>query len=213
MSATIRSLGDLAEDRQRIPGSFSFDHNEHLASVSADGSDASIRAMAADISPAALVDLRNLEHVSPIDENLICSVCHCAFILPVMLTKCEHIFCAECFESASRQQQNICPFCRSPTDGQLRPAPRAVSNMADDLKVRCPQWADGCEAIITRGSVQSHVNKYCDYTKVHCPGERCACTVLRKDSDGMCPHKLVTCEDCRDLIVQKDLAVCSPPFD
>ena len=186
-----------------IPGAFNVDEDEHLASVSADGADASVQAMAAD--PPVLVDLRSLEHVTPIDENLICSVCHCAFIHPVILPQCEHIFCAECYDSACQHRKNTCPLCRCKSESKLRAAPRALSNMVEDLKVKCPSWAEGCEEIIRRGEVQAHVDKYCAYTEVKCPGENCHSMVLRKDFKDTCQHKLVACEDCHELIVAKDL--------
>ncbi|KAI9851332.1 MAG: hypothetical protein M1838_003973 [Thelocarpon superellum] len=135
--------------------------------------------------PSPPVDLRALEYLSPVDDNLLCSVCHCAFITPVMMSKCEHIFCAECFDRASRHQKGICPFCRTRLEGDIRSAPRALSNMADDLRVRCPMSKQGCDVITARGSVQAHVDKYCGYAEIlHC----------REDSHSSeCPEMVVGC--------------------
>ena len=202
MPQYIASL-DPSRRSSYIPGAFDVDEDEHLASVGIDAADAALQAMAADAPP--LVDLRSLEHITPVDDNLICSVCQCAFINPVILPQCEHIFCAECYASACHHRKNTCPLCRCKSESKLRAAPRALSNMADDLKVKCPEWGAGCEEILRRGEVQAHVDKYCAYTDVACPGENCRSMVLRKDYKDSCQHKLVACEDCRDLIVAKDL--------
>ncbi|KAI9826078.1 MAG: hypothetical protein M1832_000527 [Thelocarpon impressellum] len=155
--------------------------------------------------PPPTLDLRSLDYVSPVDDNLMCSVCHCAFIKPVMTARCEHIFCADCFETASRQQEDVCPFCRTKTEGDVRPAPRALANMADDLRVKCPNSDGGCDTITTRGCVQAHVDKYCGYAEVDCPEEQCASRMQRREATEGCPHKLVACEDCREMVVQRDL--------
>ena len=162
-------------------------------------------AVTEDVPRANQVDLRSLDHVTSIDDNLICSVCHCAFIKPVMISPCEHIFCTDCFEAASRQRTETCPFCRTPTNGGYRTAPRALANMADDLQVKCPHWEQGCDRLVSRGCVQSHIDKYCGYAEVDCPAERCASKILRKDLAKVCLHNIVACEDCYELVIQKDL--------
>lgn len=159
-----------------------------------------------DRSTKTPIDLRSLDYIAPIDDNLICSVCHCAFIQPVITDRCQHIFCEECFESAAAAQKGSCPFCRSRVAEQdLRPAPRALSNMADDLRVRCPYGPDGCDVVLPRGAVQVHVDKYCGFAEVDCPAERCLCKVPRKDRDKACQHSIVACPECRELIMQRDL--------
>ncbi|KAI9679436.1 MAG: hypothetical protein M1817_005458 [Caeruleum heppii] len=190
-------------DTRRVPGSFP--NNLHPHPGRAPPRQPPNQTSMSDPS-RPLLDLRSLDYVSPIDDNLICSVCHCAFIEPVITAACEHIFCGECFASATAAQRDTCPFCRTTvTARDLRAAPRALSNMADDLKVRCPYAAEGCDVVLARGSVQVHVDKYCGFAEVDCPAERCLCKVRRKDRTQACRHNIVACEDCRELIVQKDL--------
>lgn len=169
------------------------------------------------------VDLRAIEFTSSIDDNLICSVCHCPFIKPIITAECEHIFCVDCFErasssssssSSSQQQQSTtstitaCPFCRSRIDREkIRRAPRAFSNMADDLKVKCPLWREGCDVISSRGSVQAHVRKYCDYAEVDCLGIDCTQKIARRELGKGCRHYLLDCRDCHDSIMALHLEV------
>ncbi|KAI9794400.1 MAG: hypothetical protein M1816_005469 [Peltula sp. TS41687] len=153
-----------------------------------------------------VVDLRALDFTSSIDANLICSVCHCPFIKPTITAECEHIFCAECFESSTSQQPGTCPFCRTKIDKRkARRAPRVLSNMADDLKVKCPLQGQGCDAILMRGAVQSHVEKYCGHVEVECPGTDCVLKTARKDLGLGCRHHLVVCQDCHDSVMAMNL--------
>lgn len=155
------------------------------------------------------VDLRALEFASTIDDNLICSVCHCPFIKPIITAECEHIFCADCFESSSSSQQTAtCPFCRTRIDrDKIRKAPRALSNMTDDLKVKCPLWKKGCEVISTRGSIQSHIEKYCGYVEFDCLGRDCTQKTAKRELGMGCRHHLVDCQDCHDSIMAMHLEV------
>ena len=193
--------GEGPSRHQSLPGSFP------VTSHQAEESAASPAPPDPNLPSTLLVDLRALDYLSPIDDNLVCSVCHCAFIKPVMMNECEHIFCSDCLEAASQHQKNTCPFCRSRTHGEPRKSPRALSNMVDDLKVRCPLSGAGCDVIVNRGCVRSHVDKYCAYVEVDCPAEHCASKVQRKDKSKACLHNLVACEDCHELVVQKDLPV------
>ena len=160
------------------------------------------------LSSDGTFDLRALDITSPVDDNLICSVCHCAFIKPVITSGCEHIFCADCFESTDQQQSTTCPFCRSKIDPQkTRPAPRALSNMVDDLKVKCPLWRDGCEVISSRGTVQAHVEKYCKYAQVDCPENDCVRMMPRGDLEKGCRHHPIDCQYCHDSFMEMYIEV------
>ncbi|KAI9803382.1 MAG: hypothetical protein M1833_000901 [Piccolia ochrophora] len=152
------------------------------------------------------LDLRALDYLSPVDDNLTCSVCRCAFIKPVM-TRCEHVFCKDCFESATKHQSQIkCPFCRSSVDSsELRDAPRALINMVEDLRVKCPHRQDGCEEETTRSNIKYHVERYCELTEVECPDKECPLMISRRRSDQPCLHKQVACEDCDERMMEKDV--------
>ena len=159
-------------------------------------------------------DIRTLEYVSPVDDNLICSVCHFAFIKPVITAECEHIFCDECFESATHQSNETCPYCRSDIENaKVRPAPRALTNMVDDLRVRCLRWKSGCNVVTTRGAAAVHATKYCGFAKLHCVAEDCPMITLRKDIDQGCRHGLVECDDCGSRLMELEIQVRVRPSD
>lgn len=162
-----------------------------------------------------IVDLRSLDHVSSYDDHLMCPICHCPFIRPVRL-QCDHVFCQKCLNSAitsfaAGRDEFTCPSCRTPTKGIYLNVPRLLINMCDDIRVKCPFSAEGCKEIIPRGHVQSHVDKYCGYRLVECPGTLCDQRSRKKDlhPERRCMHELHKCLRCEEEIMEQDYEVCS----
>ncbi|KAF2219223.1 TRAF-like signal transducer [Elsinoe ampelina] len=150
------------------------------------------------------VDFHLLDYVSEYDNNLMCPICHSPFVDPVVLQECDHCFCRDCLRqtwSISEYQPGIpkgnCPTCRTHCKLMGRgPVSRILVNILDDLVVRCPKHEEGCTSEIKRSEVQNHVNNYCAYTWVECPGQDCELPLRRKDAEE-CMHFGVTCIDCR----------------
>ncbi|KAG8628582.1 hypothetical protein KVT40_004455 [Elsinoe batatas] len=150
------------------------------------------------------VDFHLLDYVSEYDNNLMCPICHSPFVDPVVLQECDHCFCRDCLRqtwSISEYQPGLpkgnCPTCRTRCKLMGRgPVSRILVNILDDLVVRCPKHEEGCTSEIKRSEVQNHVNNYCAYTWVECPGQECELPLRRKDA-GECMHFGVTCIDCR----------------
>ena len=86
-------------------------------------------ATASSMSHSEPVDLRGLEYVDEFDHNLLCAICHSAFVLPVKLD-CEHVFCQECINQALSHSDN-CPTCRRQISG--RPMGVAVPKIIDRI--------------------------------------------------------------------------------
>jgi hypothetical protein len=169
------------------------------------------------LSRSGKVDLRSLEYVSDFDDQLMCAICRCPYIQPIRL-QCDHIFCQRCFDRAQAFTANNtaptstgakCPSCRSPVNKVYLSIPRIVTNMIDDLKVRCPLEKEGCVDIVTRGFAQTHVDKYCKYTPIDCPDQACSKKTPRKDLDpDKCLHTIVPCSNkCETMVVLQDMEV------
>lgn len=159
------------------------------------------------------VDLRALDYVDSYDHNLMCAICHAPFIHPVRLD-CEHVFCQRCVNDAMiHQAENPsvlsinCPSCRRSIDNRANaPVPKILNHILDELRVHCPLKNEGCDDILARGEVQSHVDKYCAYSDVGCPSEDCILTIQRKDVViPRCLHGMVRCEDCFREFMERDL--------
>ncbi|KAJ5371084.1 uncharacterized protein N7496_007176 [Penicillium cataractarum] len=160
-----------------------------------------------------LVDLRALDIVSSYDSHLMCPICHCPFVQPVRL-QCDHVFCQKCLGSAittfrsADSDEFPCPSCRTPTTRISTNVPRLLVNMCDEIQVRCPLAGEGCNEIVPRGHVQSHVEKYCGYRLVSCPDESCGKKTRKKDlqPEERCMHSYCRCERCNEDVMEQDFA-------
>lgn len=158
------------------------------------------------------VDLRMLEYVEPYDENLMCAICRCPFVDPVVLTECDHCFCRDCIRQTWTSTytplgpRGDCPTCRTPAKlGPRSGISKILTNILDDLLVRCPKCEDGCKTVVKRGEVQDHVNIYCGFANVECPAENCELPVRRKDIVHGCLHYGVSCIDCHQSMQKASL--------
>lgn len=158
-----------------------------------------------DVPTAPTVDLRALEYEGVVDENLICPICHVAFVEPV-ITTCDHVFCHQCLVQAHALNP-ICPVDRLPLKlaSDTKPAPKIVHNQLDNLNVRCPNRCRGCDLTVARSLVENHVARYCDKTLVPCPHTACDKLVVRRDTSKGCLHFDVECEYCKQIQQKADL--------
>ena len=161
----------------------------------------------------APIDMRLLDYVSDYDDNLMCPICRCPFVDPVVLRDCDHCFCRDCLnltwtEYHPSGPSGRCPTCRT----QTRLAPKSavnkiLINILDGLVVRCPKHDDGCTVEMKRGEVQDHINLYCSEAFVACPRANCEQSTRRKDA-SQCLHYGVVCIDCHQYMLVDNLEVC-----
>ncbi|GAB7352489.1 hypothetical protein MBLNU459_g2894t2 [Dothideomycetes sp. NU459] len=151
----------------------------------------------------APVDLRLLDYVGTYDSNLMCPICRCPFVDPVILYDCDHCFCRECLhqtwtEHTPNGLRGSCPTCRASSRLIGRGAvSKILVNILDDLLVCCPNHEHGCAQQLKRGEVQDHINLYCPYAWIACPDGACELPVRRKDAKD-CLHHGVSCIDCHE---------------
>jgi hypothetical protein len=154
------------------------------------------------------VDLRALDFVETPNESLVCTICAAPFVTPMELG-CEHIFCEDCvYEhlSCGIQSASSCPKCRRPVES-LKPVPRLLNQLLDELEVECPNKSSGCLPPLKRYTVTDHVNRYCEYEEVRCRKSSCSGVIQRRFLDKGCLHTHIECDVCNDLIMEKDLEV------
>ncbi|KAL6169239.1 hypothetical protein ACJQWK_05593 [Exserohilum turcicum] len=154
-------------------------------------------------------DFQNLDYLADADSNLVCLICHTPFDRPVQLA-CEHYFCRECLDHAWAPQphgRRSCPTCRRAveTEGDIRPVPRIIETMLDELLVKCPNHKAGCTWSSQRVNVHDHVMLYCEYTPVMCSAHDCRLPTTQKDFHKGCLHYTVSCDDCHTSLMKKDL--------
>ncbi|TVY86249.1 TNF receptor-associated factor 6-B [Lachnellula willkommii] len=146
------------------------------------------------------IDLRAITYDGPVDENLVCPICRCPLVDPV-LTECDHIFCRSCITDALSNTK-LCPIDRSPLDSDgVGRAPKMVHNQLDSLKAKCPC----CTSSFARSMLENHLEKYCLEANVKCPGihseKYCKEVVKRRMSGRGCLHYPVDCPDCKETLL------------
>lgn len=169
------------------------------------------RAKSKNLNPP--VDLRMLDYVSVFDENLMCPICRCPFVDPILLAECDHCFCRDCiaqtWQPTAYSQLGLkgdCPSCRTPTElGPRNATSKILNNLVEDLMVKCPKSEEGCKSVLKRGEAQDHVSIYCGFALAECPMEDCELPLLRKDVGKGCLHYGVSCLDCREEMLKANL--------
>lgn len=159
------------------------------------------------------VDMRLLDYVGTYDTNLMCPICRCPFVDPVVLYGCDHCFCRDCLHQTWTERtpnglQGTCPTCRASSRlAGTSAVSKILVNILDDLLVSCPKHEYGCTHQLKRGEVQDHINLYCSFAWVECSDEACELPVRRKDA-RTCLHHGVSCIDCHETTTLANLEVC-----
>lgn len=94
------------------------------------------------------------EYTSPTPDSLDCPICRQPLQEPVLPPECMHVFCSTCL-ARSLSHSPTCPIDRRPIQlSNIRPAPRLIHALLDDLPVDCTdcEWTGRRE----------------DYDKHHC---------------------------------------------
>lgn len=155
------------------------------------------------------VETRSLEYIGSYDNNLMCPICRCPFVDPTKLN-CDHYFCRTCITTALSHQgseSKSCPTCRRRTsEDSVVAAPKLISRILDELRVKCLYHLKGCPEEMPRGAIQGHIDHYCGFVDIQCPSENCSLLVRRKDaSRKRCLHHRVHCQYCDELYYVFDI--------
>ncbi|KAH3664122.1 hypothetical protein OGAPHI_004836 [Ogataea philodendri] len=168
------------------------------------------------------IDLRALVYIS-MPEHLNCPVCQLPFINPYT-TICGHTFCKTCImETIKSPLGSKCPLDRielnyndeRPDSGEttfndIFPAPIILSNITDDLQVRCLNEPRGCTWVGPRWQIKQHLVNNCEHTRFECDHEIdnkvCGKLTERRFLGFECPHQPLACDKCGEevTLVTKD---------
>lgn len=90
-------------------------------------------------------------------DELICAICYAVLKNPLMTDCCQQTFCDDCITEWIGEQ-NSCPNCRKVVmSSQLRPIPRLLKNMIDELIIKCEFQRNGCSSRVTIGQLAHHM--------------------------------------------------------
>lgn len=170
------------------------------------------------LTAAESYDAHALEYIDEdtLPDQYRCPICRDILVNPLS-TSCGHTFCKSCLEELQNSTGDAafkCPVDRK----ELRPSeigssPYIISNILDELEVKCPYSKRGCEYTCSRWGVAKHVEIDCGYVYTECgqldtsTGQLCKEKVERRwillqkeqgyekiDSHPTC-HELVDCKE------------------
>lgn len=162
-------------------------------------------------------------------DHLICPICKLPFTNPYS-TVCGHTFCKSCLlESLKSVLGKKCPLDRiqlsvplemlndhpnqtdadiddhdhEDEDTDIYPAPIILTNMTEDLKVKCLNDERGCDWVGQRWSLKIHLLSTCQFTNVKC---QCTEFVQRRHfKQDYCVHEEIECTLCSQMVKEVNL--------
>lgn len=96
--------------------------------------------------------------VDSVPEDLVCPICHEAFVDPAQLANCDHIFCEACLKQALSMTADKCPVCSTVSaNNAMGKVPKQIRAAVDSLRVKCLNAAKGCIFVGPRKEYTAHV--------------------------------------------------------
>ena len=138
----------------------------------------------------------------PVGHTLHCGICLNVLKDPVSCQHNEHLFCRACI-TVHLMYSQTCPSCMEPlTVRSLSQAPRAVTNMLSELKIRCEFFDRGCGQFVDLDNLERHV-KDCGFAPAVCSNEGRQLVVNRGDllhhETAVCEQRRVKCHSCNEI--------------
>ncbi|CAB4001593.1 RING finger 151-like [Paramuricea clavata] len=143
----------------------------------------------------------------PVGHTLHCGICLDVLKDPVSCRHNEHLFCRACITIHLMNFQT-CPSCMEPlTVESLRQAPRTVTNLLSELKIRCQFFDRGCGKFVELGDLERHVTD-CGFAPAVCSNEGCQLEVNKQDllhhETAVCELRRVKCHSCNEIRQEMD---------
>lgn len=101
--------------------------------------------------------------VDPVDESLKCELCHAVYRDPV-ITSCDHVYCEQCLRDWLANKTECPKSCKQITFDKDITHLLPLQILVERLRIRCVNFADGCEAITPLADMLAHL-EVCDYTR------------------------------------------------
>ncbi|CAB3994537.1 RING finger 151-like [Paramuricea clavata] len=143
----------------------------------------------------------------PVSQTFHCGICMNVLKDPVSCRHNEHLFCRACITIHLMNFQT-CPSCMEPlTVESLRQAPRTVTNLLSELKIRCQFFDRGCGQFVELGDLERHVTD-CGFAPAVCSNEGCQLEVNKQDllhhETAVCELRRVKCHNCNEIRQEMD---------
>ena len=137
-----------------------------------------------------------------ISQYFKCVICRNVLRDPVTCRDHQHLFCRACITTHLANFER-CPSCNQELCVHtLREAPRVVTNVLSELKIRCDFYERGCIKFVELGDLEKHC-KECEFGPAICSNQGCYLDVNRRDlmyhGRAVCERRRVECHNCVEL--------------
>ena len=138
-----------------------------------------------------------------VDSTLLCPICSNVLKDPVQCPN-EHYCCRSCIVKHLHENSETCPTCQHHlTEETLSKPPRLLTNMLQNLKIRCDHAQRGCRELIKLEFLDRHV-KSCGYSPTHCTNPGCSQVINQHEKERheneLCRFRMVVCDDCKQQV-------------
>ncbi|CAD8178726.1 unnamed protein product [Paramecium pentaurelia] len=125
-------------------------------------------------------------NVNPYDIK--CPICLNVYLDPISCDSCMNHFCRKCYQ---KKQSTKCPLCNRLSE--TRKAFPLLRQLLSQLKMKCPHFNQGCQAIIDYDAYDKHI-KQCDYSEEICGlmDGKLQCNVVKFKKDIQ-KHRIYEC--------------------
>ncbi|CAB3996078.1 E3 ubiquitin- ligase PDZRN3 [Paramuricea clavata] len=145
-----------------------------------------------------------------VDSALLCTTCRNVLKDPVHCPN-EHYCCRSCIVKHLHENFERCPMCQHHlTEETLSKPPRVLTNMLQNLKIRCDHAKRGCRELIKLEFLDRHV-KSCGYSPTRCTNPGCPQVINQHEKERheneLCRFRMVVCDDCKQQMSGKSSRV------
>ncbi|CAB3996080.1 E3 ubiquitin- ligase NRDP1 [Paramuricea clavata] len=138
-----------------------------------------------------------------VDSTLLCPICSNVLKDPVQCPN-EHYCCRSCIVKHLHENSETCPTCQHHlTQETLSKPPRLLTNMLQNLKIRCDHAKRGCQELMKLEFLDRHV-KSCGYSPTRCTNSGCSQIINQHEKERheneLCRFRLIVCDDCKQQV-------------
>ena len=145
-----------------------------------------------------------------VDSTLLCPICRNVLKDPVQCPN-EHYCCRSCIVKYLHESSERCPTCQHHlTEETLSKPPRLLTNMLQNLKIRCDHAQRGCRELIKLEFIDRHV-KSCGYSPTRCTNPGCSQVINQHEKERheneLCRFRMIVCDDCKQQVLRNSSRV------
>lgn len=141
-----------------------------------------------------------------LDDDYFCSCCEKILVNPKTAVPCEHGYCEGCINDILSSQEPLCVKDNNRIYQTI--GNKQLAKIINNLEVKCPGFAFGCEWKGKLSSLEDHYTQGCRYKPIQCQlncGKILIEKTLEYHLNNDCESRNVKCEFCQQQIKLSEL--------